>query len=80
MDCIVFYFHFFIACISDLSQSAGLGGTFEYDLHNIEISLVCVSLFSLSLLKIPLGVCVEMGVNVTECLGWLEEREMYSAV
>lgn len=21
-----------------------------------------------------------MGVNVTECLGWLEEREMYSAV
>lgn len=65
MDCIAFYFHLFTACMSSFSQSTGLRGTAECDLHNTEISLVCVALFFLLVLL----VCVEMGVSVTECLG-----------
>lgn len=56
MDCVAFYFHLFTACMSNFSQSTGLKGTTECDLHNTEISLVicCFGVFASSL-----GVCWE---------------------
>lgn len=65
------------SCVSVISAKAlgsgeHLNMTFKTEKFHLFVLLCFFGLFF-----IPCGVCVEMGVNVTDSVGWLEEREIH---